>query len=188
MRIELNDIDPEAASELIRIVDSVEQDPNATETLRTIRRLIEEGDVELLELAIEIATHELNQATANESELTPQERSVLNHILQGEHDTLLSASDIAAHADSGDHKIGTEYKSLRHRSHVSETLKSLTEKGYLGKIQSKGTVLYAPPRVAIRHWLTENGNPQQVPIVELAKETGVPLVIAKKHLDEVHIN
>lgn len=187
MRIELDDIESEAASELIRIVDSVEEDPNATETLRKIRRLIEEGDTELLELAIEIATHELNQATVNEGDLTPQERSVLNHIQQGDHDTLLSASDIAGHADSGEYDIGTEYRSLRHRSHVSETLKSLMKKGHLGKIRSDGAILYAPPRVAIRHWLTERGYPQQVPIVELAKETGIPLVIAKTYLDELDL-
>jgi len=187
MRIELDDINSESASELIRIVDAIEDDPNVDDTLRRIRRLIEEGDSELLDLAIAIADHELNKATADEDELTPQEQSVLNHILQEDHDTLLSASNVASHADSDEYEIGTEYRSLRHRSHASKTLKSLMEKGHLGKIQTDGTVRYASPRVAIRHWLTEREMPQEVPIVELAEETGVPLMIAKAYVDEVNL-
>ena len=100
MRIELDDINSESASELIRIVDAIDGNPNAADTLRRIRRLVEEGDAELLDLTMAIADHELNEATVEEDELTPQEQSVLKHIQHGDHDTLLSASDIASHADS----------------------------------------------------------------------------------------
>jgi len=134
-----------------------------------------------------IAKQEVSEAEVRDVSLTDRETAVINHIIEGRNEDLLSASDIADHATSGKYDIGSEYSSLKHRSHVSDTLNSLLDKGQVGKIESGGTTYYTTPKAAIRHWLTERGMPEEVPIVELAEDTGVPVVTAKRYVDQLSL-
>lgn len=188
MKIDVSDMDAEITESLVNIINYIESNPESANVLDTISELLKAEDQEVVELMFAMAKQEVAAADVNEERLTDRETVVIDHIKTDQNEELLSASEIADHATGGKYDIGSEYSSLQYRSHVSDTLNSLLDKGQVGKIESGGTTYYTTPKAAIRHWLTERGMPEEVPIVELADDTGVPVVTAKRYVDQLSLS
>jgi len=119
--------------------------------------------VELQELANEL------KAIDQEIRLTPMEQDVLDFVVATKQS--LSASEVSR-------GMGTEYPSLRHRTHASSVLNSLVSKGVLGKIKAGPGYYFTTPVEAVMASLKKRGEePDSCSPSRIADETGMPLVV-----------
>lgn len=73
-------------------------------------------------------------------------------------------------------EIGTQFHSLKYRTHASATLNSLVNKGVIGKFKKGYSYYFTTPREAVMEVLKRrNEEPVKCSPAEIAEETGMPL-------------
>jgi hypothetical protein len=82
--------------------------------------------------------------------------------------------------------IGQRFPSLKYRTHTSAALNSLVSKGILGKYKDGYSYYFTTPREAVIVRLKERGEePGKCSLVEIAKETGMPLGTVLNVIEEM---
>jgi DNA-binding transcriptional ArsR family regulator len=82
--------------------------------------------------------------------------------------------------------IGKDFPSLKYRTHTSAALNSLVSKGILGKYKDGYSYYFTTPREAVIVRLKERGEePGKCSLVEIAKETGMPLGTVLNVIEEM---
>lgn len=82
--------------------------------------------------------------------------------------------------------IGKDFPSLKYRTHSSAALNSLVSKGILGKYKDGYSYYFTTPREAVVVRLKKRGEePGKCSLVEIAKETGMPLGIVLNVIEEM---
>ena len=109
------------------------------------------------------------KAIDQEIRFTPMEQSVLDFVLAMKQP--LSAAEVSG-------RIGSEYTSLRHRTHASSVLNSLVSKGSLGKIKIGQSFYFTSPEEAVLECLKRRSEePGRCSPVRMAEEIGMPLAV-----------
>ena len=165
-----------------RLVNNLELEADGEEIAALLNRLLSADEADLLKLHLAEAEADL-QTVAQETELTPREEAA-NRVVS-EHGEPLSAGDLVALVEDEYEEVGEQFQSLRHRSHASDILNRLVEKGLLGKIRHRGSVYYVDPEEAVRNWFKSHGDPEEFVATELAEETGLPLPTVKDILTRI---
>ncbi len=82
--------------------------------------------------------------------------------------------------------IGNRFPSLKYRTHSSAALNSLVSKGILGKYKDGYSFHFTTPREAVIVRLKKRGEePGKCSLVEIAKETGMPLGTVLNVIEEM---
>jgi hypothetical protein len=165
-----------------RLINNLELEEDGEEIATLINDLLAADEADLLKLHLAEAEADL-QAAAQEVELTPREEAADRVV--SEHGEPLSAGDLVDLVENEYDEVGEQFQSLRHRSHASDILNRLVEKGLLGKIRHRGSVYYVDPEEAVRNWFKRHGDPEEFVATELAEETGLPLPAVKDILTRI---
>jgi hypothetical protein len=82
--------------------------------------------------------------------------------------------------------VGKDFSSLKYRTHSSAALNSLVSKGFLGKYKEGYSYYFTTPREAVMVRIKKRGEePGNCSLVEIAKETGMPLGTVLNVIEEM---
>ncbi len=110
-------------------------------------------------------------------ELTESEDAVMRFVVDAKRP--LTTTEVSE-------SIGKDFPSLKYRTHTSAALNSLVSKGILGKYKDGYSFYFTSPREAVIVRLKERGEePGKCSLVEIAKDTGMPLGTVLNVIEEM---
>ena len=110
-------------------------------------------------------------------ELTDAEDAVMRYVVDAKRP--LTTTEVSEN-------IGSRFPSLKYRTHTSAALNSLVSKGILGKYKEGYSFYFTTPREAVIVRLKKRGEePGKCSLVEIAKETGMPLGTVLNVIEEM---
>ncbi len=110
-------------------------------------------------------------------ELTDAEDAVMRFVADAKRP--LTTTEVAEN-------IGQRFPSLKYRTHTSAALNSLVSKGILGKYKDGYSFYFTTPREAVMVRLKKREEePGKCSLVEIAKETGMPLGTVLNVIEEM---
>src|SRR3972149_4005785 len=110
-------------------------------------------------------------------ELTDSEDAILRFVVDAKRP--LTTTDVSEN-------IGLQFPSLKYRTHTSAALNSLVNKGILGKYKDGYSYYFTTPREAVMVRLKKREEePGNCTLVEIAKETGMPLGTVLNVIEEM---
>ncbi len=110
-------------------------------------------------------------------ELTDAENAVMQFVVDAKRP--LTTTEVSEN-------IGKRFPSLKYRTHTSAALNSLVSKGILGKYKDGYSFYFTTPREAVMVRLKKREEePGKCSLVEIAKETGMPLGTVLNVIEEM---